>query len=138
MVLLWNALFSPSIVIVFAVYNRPSWHLGSLRGCRTLLSILRFRVFTEKMGVILICLPFICYFVFFSFTILSFCTFNVLIIMHKKDFLFFFNLFSVLYDSCTLIVIYVLVRKFFFYNLLKLFSVLYTWVSSLPYDPYYF
>ena len=59
LVLSWNTLVSPSIVIEsFAGYSRLGWHLGSLRFCITsALNLLAFIVSGEKSGVILIGLP---------------------------------------------------------------------------------
>ena len=59
LVLLWNTLDSPSMVIEsFAGYSSLGWHLCSLRVCITSVQdILVFIVSGEKSGVILIGLP---------------------------------------------------------------------------------
>ena len=59
LVLSWNTLVSPSIVIEsFAGYNSLGWHFCSLRVCITSVQdLLAFIVSGEKSGVILIGLP---------------------------------------------------------------------------------
>ena len=59
LVLWWNTLVSPSMVIEsFAGYSSLGWHLCSLRVCITsVLDLLAFIVSGEKSGVILISLP---------------------------------------------------------------------------------
>ena len=59
LVLSWNTLVSPSIVIEsFAWYSNLGWHLCSLRVCMTSAQdLLAFLVSGEKSGVILIGLP---------------------------------------------------------------------------------
>ena len=59
LVLSWNILFSPSIVIEsFAGYSSLGWHLCSLRVCiSSVQDLLAFIVSGEKSGVILIGLP---------------------------------------------------------------------------------
>jgi hypothetical protein len=59
LVLSWNVLFSPSMVIEsFARYSNLGWHLCSLRVCMTSAQdLLAFLVSGEKSGVILIGLP---------------------------------------------------------------------------------
>jgi hypothetical protein len=59
LVLSWNILFSPSMVIEsFAGYSNLGWHLFSLRVCMTSAQdLLGFIVSGEKSGVILIDLP---------------------------------------------------------------------------------
>ena len=53
LVLSWNTLVSPSMVIeCFAGYSSLGWHLCSLRVCMT--SLQDFIVSGEKLGVILI------------------------------------------------------------------------------------
>ena len=57
-VLSWNTLVSPSMVIEsFVGYSSLSWHLCSLRFCKTPVQDLAFIVSDEKSGVILIDLP---------------------------------------------------------------------------------
>ena len=60
LVLSWNTLFSPSMVIEsFGGYNSVSWHLCSLRVFITSVQDhLAFIVSSEKSGVILTDLPF--------------------------------------------------------------------------------
>jgi hypothetical protein len=59
LVLSWNILFSPSVVIEsFAGYSSLDWHLCSLRICVTSAQdLLAFIVSVEKSGVILIDMP---------------------------------------------------------------------------------
>ena len=59
LVLLWNTLVSPSMVIEsLAGYRSLGWHLFSLSVCITSVQdLLAFIVSGEKAGVILICLP---------------------------------------------------------------------------------
>ena len=59
LVLLWNTLVSPSIVIEsFVGYSSLGWHLCSPRVCMTSAQdLLAFIVSGEKSGVILIGLP---------------------------------------------------------------------------------
>ena len=59
LVLSWNILVSPSMVIEsFAGYSSLGWHLCSLRVCITSVQdLLAFIVSGEKSGVILISLP---------------------------------------------------------------------------------
>jgi hypothetical protein len=59
LVLSWNILFSPSMVIEsFAGYSSLGWHLCSLMVCMTTSQdLLDFIVSGEKSGVILIDLP---------------------------------------------------------------------------------
>jgi len=59
LVLSWNILVSPSILIKsFAGYSNLGWHLCSLRVCMTSVQdLLAFIVSGEKSGVILIGLP---------------------------------------------------------------------------------
>ena len=59
LVLSWNVLFSPSMVIEsFAGYSTLGWQLCSLRVCMTSAQdLLAFIVSGEKSGVILIGLP---------------------------------------------------------------------------------
>jgi hypothetical protein len=59
LLLSWNILFSPSMVIEsFAGYSSLGWHLSSLRVCITFVQVLlAFIVSGEKSGVILIGLP---------------------------------------------------------------------------------
>ena len=59
LVLSWNILVSPSMVIEsFAGYSSLGWHLCSLRVCITSVQdLLAFIVSGEKSGVILIGLP---------------------------------------------------------------------------------
>ena len=59
LVLSWNTLVSPSIVIEsFAGYSNLGWHLCFLRVCMTSVQdLLAFIVSGEKSGVILIGLP---------------------------------------------------------------------------------
>jgi hypothetical protein len=59
LVLSWNTLVSPSIVIEsFAGYNSLEWHLCSIRVCMTSVQdYLAFIVSGQKSGVILIGLP---------------------------------------------------------------------------------
>jgi hypothetical protein len=59
LVLSWNILFSPSMVIEsFAGYSDLGWRLCSLRVCMTYAQdLLAFIVSVEKSGVILIGLP---------------------------------------------------------------------------------
>ena len=59
LVLSWNILVSPSMVIEnFAGYSSLHWHLCSLGVCMTFAQdLLVFRVSVEKSGVILIGLP---------------------------------------------------------------------------------
>ena len=59
LVLSWNTLFSPSMVIEsFAGYSSLGWHLCSLRVCITSVQDLLAFIFSgEKFGVILIGLP---------------------------------------------------------------------------------
>ena len=59
LVLSWNVLFSPSMVMgSFAGYSSLGWHLCSLRVCMTSAQdLLAFIVSGEKSGVILIGLP---------------------------------------------------------------------------------
>ena len=59
LVLSWNTLLSPSMVIeTFAGYSSLSWHLCSLRVCITSVQdLLAFMVSGEKSGVILTGLP---------------------------------------------------------------------------------
>ena len=59
LVLSWNTLVSPSMVIEsFAGYTSLGWHLYSLRVCMTSAQdLLAFIVSGEKSGVILIGLP---------------------------------------------------------------------------------
>ena len=59
LVLSWNILVSPSMVIEsFAGYSSLGWHLCSLRVCITSVQdLLAFIVSGEKSGVILIDLP---------------------------------------------------------------------------------
>jgi hypothetical protein len=59
LVLSWNTLASPSIVIeIFAEYSSLGWHLCSLRVCMTSSQdLLAFIVSGEKSGIILISLP---------------------------------------------------------------------------------
>ena len=59
LVLSWNTLVSPSMVIEsFAGYSSLGWHLCSLRVCMTSAQdLLAFIVSVEKSGVILIGLP---------------------------------------------------------------------------------
>ena len=59
LVLSWNTLVSPSIVIdSFAGYSNLGWHLCSLSVCITSVQdLLAFIVSGEKSGVILIGLP---------------------------------------------------------------------------------
>ena len=58
LVLSWNILVSPSIVIeIFTRYSSLGWHLCSLRVCmRSAQVLLAFMVSGEKSGVILIAL----------------------------------------------------------------------------------
>ena len=60
LVLSWNTLVSPSMVIEsFAGYNSLGWYLCSLRVCITSIQdLLTFIVSGENSGVILIGLPF--------------------------------------------------------------------------------
>ena len=86
LVLSWNILFSPSIVIEsFTGYSSLSWHLCSLRVCmRSAQDLLGFMVSGEKSGVILIGLPLYVTWPYSltAFNILSlFRAFGVLIIM---------------------------------------------------------
>ena len=86
LVLSWNILVSPSMVIEsFAGYSSLGWHLCSLRvGMRSAQDLLAFMVSGEKFGVILIGLPLYVTWPFSlaAFNILSlFSTFGVLIIM---------------------------------------------------------
>ena len=86
LVLLWNVLFSPFIVIEsFAGYSSLGWNPCSLRVGRISIQVLlAFRVFKEKSDVILIGLPL---YVTWPFSLAAlnifplFCTFGVLIIM---------------------------------------------------------
>ena len=59
LVLAWNTLVSPSMVIEsFVGYSSQGWHLCSLRVCITFVQdLLAFIVSGEKSGVILIGLP---------------------------------------------------------------------------------
>ena len=59
LVLSWNTLFSPSMVIEsFAGYSSLGWHLCSFRVCMTSVQdLLAFIVSGEKSGVILIGMP---------------------------------------------------------------------------------
>ena len=59
LVLSWNILVSPSMVIEsFAGYSSLAWHLYSLRVCvRSVQDLLAFLDSREKSGVILIGLP---------------------------------------------------------------------------------
>ena len=59
LVLSWNILVSPSIIIEsFAQYSSLSWYLCSLRVCMTSAQdLLAFIVSGEKSGVILVGLP---------------------------------------------------------------------------------
>jgi hypothetical protein len=59
LVLSWNILFSPSMVIEnFAGYSSLGWYLCSLRVCMTSSQdLLAFIISGEKSGVILIGLP---------------------------------------------------------------------------------
>ena len=59
LVLLWNILVSPSMVIdSFARYSTLGWHLCYLRVCvRSAQDLLAFMVSGDKSGVILIGLP---------------------------------------------------------------------------------
>ena len=59
LVLLWNTLVSPSLVIeCFAGYSSLGWHLCSLNVCITSFQdLLAFIVSGEKSGIILIGLP---------------------------------------------------------------------------------
>ena len=59
LVLSWNTLVSPSMVIEsFVGYSSLSWHLYSLRVCITSVQdLLAFTVSGEMSGVILIALP---------------------------------------------------------------------------------
>ena len=59
LVLSWNTLVSPSMVIEsFAGYSSVGWHLCSLRVCITSVQDLLAFIFSgEKFGVILIGLP---------------------------------------------------------------------------------
>ena len=101
LVLSWNSLVSPSMVIEsFAGYSSLGWHLCSLRVCITSVQdLLVFIVSVEKSGEILIGLPL--YVTWPSsltaFNILSlFSAFVVLIIMFQEEFLFWSSLFGVL------------------------------------------
>ena len=68
LVLSWNTLVSPSMVIEsLAGYSSPGWHLCSLSVCITSVQdLLAFIVSGEKSGVILIGLP-LCYLTFFPY-----------------------------------------------------------------------
>jgi hypothetical protein len=68
LVLSWNTLVSPSMVIKnFVGYSSLGWHLCYLRVCITSVQdLLVFIVSGEKCGVILIGLP-LCYLTFFPF-----------------------------------------------------------------------
>ena len=68
LVLSWNALVSPSMVIEsFVGYSSLGWHLCSLSVCITSVQdLLAFIVSGEKSGVILIGLP-LCYLTFFPY-----------------------------------------------------------------------
>ena len=86
LVLSWNILVSPSIVIeTFVGYSSLGWHLCSLRVCmRSAQDLLAFIVLGEKSALILIGLPLYVTWPFSltAFNILSlFSTFGVLIIM---------------------------------------------------------
>ena len=112
LVLSWNILFSPSIVIEsFARYSIQGWHPCSLSVCRTSIQdFLAFKVSIEKLGVILIGLPLYVTWPF-SFAALNifslFCRFGVLIIMCLGGLLFVF-------DKIALSIAYVFVSVFIF------------------------
>jgi hypothetical protein len=91
LVLLWNSLFFPSIVIEsFPGYSSLGWHLWSLRDCKTSTQVIdAFKVSVERSIVIRIGLPLYVTWPssLVAFNILSmFCTFSVLIIMFQRDF----------------------------------------------------
>ena len=86
LVLSWNILFSPAMVIEsFVGYSSLGWHLCSLRVCMiSVKDLLAFIVSGEKSGLILIGLPLYVTWPFplIAFNTLSlFCAFGVLIIM---------------------------------------------------------
>ena len=101
LVLSWNTLVSPSMVIeIFAGYSSLVWHLCSPRICITSVQdLLAFIVSSEKSGIILIGLPLYVTrpFSLTAFNILSlFSAIVFLIIMCREDYLFFSSLFGVL------------------------------------------
>jgi hypothetical protein len=101
LVLSWNTLVSPSMVIVsLAVNSSLGRHFCSLSVCITSVQdLLAFIISGEKSGVILIVLPL---YVTWPFSLTAFNTlslfsaFVVLIIMCREEFLFWSSLFGVL------------------------------------------
>jgi hypothetical protein len=101
LVLSWNTLVSPSMVIEsFAGYSSLGWHLCSLSVYITSVQdLLAFIVSGEKSGVILVGLPLYMTLPFSltAFNILFlFSAVVVLIIMCHEEFLFYSSLFGVL------------------------------------------
>ena len=101
LVLSWNTLVSPSMVIErLAGYSSLGWHLCSLRVCITSVQdLLAFIVSGEKSGIILIGLPL---YVTWPFSLAAFnilCLFSAFVgltIMCREEFLYCSNIFGVL------------------------------------------
>lgn len=132
MVLSWNIVFSPSMLLdSFTGYINMCWHLWLLRVFRPSFQNFLLLVFIEKSGVILIDSPLHITWSFFfvSFNILS--LFYIFIILCQRKFIFCPSTFAVLYVSCTLIGIsFFRLEGFSSMIMLKMFSVTLTWISS--------